>query len=430
MYISGWGNYPKINADLIGHWSINQAENFVKSSNQIISCGLLRSYGDAALNSLMISSLQMNRILDFNVNGKTITCESGCSFKDLFNFLQKYKLALPVTPGTKFVTIGGAIASDIHGKNHHMNGSFGAWVQSIRLILADGSIINCSRTENSDLFRATIGGMGLTGFILDATIKLVDLKSTMINQISIQARDLEHLLQLFEKYQKSTYSVSWLDTNSSKFGRGVLFVGEESSENKPMVLKNPKINVPFYFPNFSLNKFSVSLLNNFYYSINKSSKKQVNYDKFFYPLDIINNWNRGYGKNGFIQYQFVVPKEFSHKVITQVLNTMKEYNLASFLTVLKLMGKANDYLLSFPMEGYTLAMDIPISKKALELANKLDNLVRNNGGRLYLTKDARMPKEMFWDTYPNISEFLEIKTKYDPNNKFQSLLSNRLGIKP
>lgn len=430
MYISGWGNFPRLKSNIYKHWSVSQIQNIINSLDKCIPNGLLRSYGDSALNLSVISSLSLNRIINFDKTNKTITCESGISFKDLINFLSKHQLTLPVTPGTKFITIGGAIASDIHGKNHHINGSFGSWVQSIRVITADGTIVNCSKTENIDLFRATIGGMGLTGFILDATINLVELRSALIEQTTIQAQDLFHLFELFDNYGNYPFSVSWLDTNSKskKLGRGALFVGKESQEKCELFLAEPKLNIPFYFPNKTLNKFSVKILNNLYYIRNKSSQNQVNFDKFFYPLDIINNWNRGYGKNGFIQYQFVVPKDVSYKVVEQVLHTMQDYGINSFLTVLKLMGKSNNFDLSFPTEGYTLAMDIPVSKKSLELANKLDEIVKSNQGKLYLTKDARMSKEMFWSTYKNLDRFLETKSKYDPNNKFQSLQSKRLGI--
>lgn len=430
MYASGWGNFPRIESDIYKHWSVNQVQTTINGSNEIISSGLLRSYGDSALNCKMISTLSLNRILNFDKENKTITCESGISFMELINFLGKHRLTLPVTPGTKFITIGGAIASDVHGKNHHINGSFGLWVESLRIILADGNIVNCSNTENSDLFRATVGGMGLTGLILDATIKLVELKSPIIEQTTVQAQDLQHLFELFEQYKQNVYTVSWLDTNfkSKKLGRGVLFVGKESSENKELILSKPKINVPFYFPSNTLNKLTVGILNNLYYLKNKNSISQVEFDKFFYPLDILDNWNRGYGRNGFIQYQFVVPKSSSFHVVAEVLRIMQVYGVSSFLTVLKLMGKQNEFDLSFPMEGYTLAMDLPVSKNTLKLADKLDELINANEGRIYLTKDARMKKEMFWSTNNNVNRFLETKAKYDPKNKFQSLQSKRLGI--
>lgn len=430
MSASGWGNFPRIESDIYKHWSVNQVQTTINCSNEIIPSGLLRSYGDSALNCKMISTLSLNRILNFDKENKTITCESGISFMELINFLSKHRLTLPVTPGTKFITIGGAIASDVHGKNHHIKGSFGLWVESLRIILADGNIVNCSNTENSDLFRATVGGMGLTGLILDATIKLVELKSPIIEQTTVQAQDLQHLFELFEQYQQNVYTVSWLDTNSKskKLGRGVLFVGKESSENKELILSKPKINVPFYFPSNTLNKLTVGILNNLYYLTNKNSISQVEFDKFFYPLDILDNWNRGYGRNGFIQYQFVVPKSSSFHVVAEVLRIMQVYGVSSFLTVLKLMGKQNEFDLSFPMEGYTLAMDLPVSKNTLKLADKLDELINANEGRIYLTKDARMKKEMFWSTNNNVNRFLETKAKYDPKNKFQSLQSKRLGI--
>lgn len=430
MIIAGWGNFPQVDAKIFQHWSIDQIQTFVQNSKSLVASGLFRSYGDSALNKVVFSSLSLNRILDFDPASKKITCEAGVSFKDLINFLAKYKLSLPTTPGTKFITLGGAIASDIHGKNHHKNGTFGQWVQSIRLITANGEIVNCSENENSDLFRATIGGMGLTGVILDATIKLVDLDHTVLDQTTLRARNLDHIFELFELNTTAQFSVGWLDTHSSgqKFGRGVLFIGNPNNADEPLILKNPKFNIPFSMPKFSLNKFSIGLLNNSYYFLNYNSKKIVKFDKFFYPLDAIDNWNRFYGKNGFFQYQFVVPRENSKKAIKKVLIKMQDKGASSFLTVLKLMGPKNRFLLSFPMEGYTLAMDLPVNRKNLEVAKELDKIVMDHNGRLYLTKDARMDRTVFEATYTELKDFLEIKSKIDPKNKFSSLQSVRLGI--
>lgn len=430
MLISGWGNFPIVNATKYEHWCVNQIQNLIKQTKELIPSGLLRSYGDCALNTFILTSTSLNKILEFNPEQKRITCESGISFKDLINFLGNYNLTLPVTPGTKFITIGGAIASDIHGKNHHLQGTFGSWIESLRIIDANGDIHNCSNTENPELFAATIGGMGLTGFILDATIKLVDLNSALIDQKTIKARDLAHLFELFEEHKNEPFSVSWIDTNSSirKIGRGVLFIGKTIETNIKLKLIEPKISLPFYFPNFTLNKITISLLNNAYYFANKDGNKIVHFDKFFYPLDAIRNWNRGYGRNGFFQYQFVVPKDLSYKTIKKVLSKMEEIGIGSFLTVLKLMGPQNNFLLSFPMEGYTLAMDFPLTRKSRELADELDKIILDSNGRIYLTKDSRMNKDIFWQTYPNLHKFLEIKSKYDPNNRFQSLQSKRLGI--
>lgn len=431
MQISGWGNYPFIKSEVISTNQISVLQEVISRTNSIIPSGLLRSYGDSGLNTKVISSLKFNRILDFNQIKQTITCESGISFQDLNNFLIPKGFFVPVTPGTKFITLGGAIACDVHGKNHHKVGTFGILVESIRLILPSGEIVNCSREENSDIFQATIGGMGLTGFILDATFRVQKINSTNFSVITKRANSLEEMFELFNNYSNYDYSVAWMDTSEfgRSLGRGVLILGMELNDNKFEQFPNPRLNLPLFLPNFVLNQSTIKIFNKLYNRISYKSKDFVsNFDKFYYPLDIMSNWNKAYGKNGFVQYQFVVPPENSFKSIQSILTIMKNYGQSSFLTVLKLFGKSNDFYLSFPEEGFTLAMDFPIRKNTFDMLNKMDNVILSNNGKLYLTKDARMSKDIFTSTYKNLNKFREIKSKIDPNNKISSLQSKRLGI--
>jgi FAD/FMN-containing dehydrogenase len=431
MKISGWGNYPFIESEVISTNQISTLQELIRRKNSIIPSGLLRSYGDSGLNAITLSSLKLNRILSYDYINQTITCESGISFQNLNNFLIPKGFFVPVTPGTKFITLGGAIASDVHGKNHHKVGTFGNFVQSIRLILASGEIINCSNDSNQDIFRATIGGMGLTGFILDATFRVEKINSTNFSVTTKKANSLEEMFELFNEYSNYDYSVAWMDTSEfgKSMGRGVLILGKELADNSLEMLQNPKLSVPFIFPNLTLNHYSIKVFNTLYNAISfKKNDFKANFDKFYYPLDILSNWNKIYGNSGFVQFQFVVPREYSFKTIRDTMNIMKSYSQSSFLTVLKFFGKSNDFYLSFPKEGFTLAMDFPIRKNTFEMLNKIDDIILSNNGKLYLTKDARMSKDFFEATYSNLNKFREIKSIIDPNNKFSSLQSKRLGI--
>jgi FAD/FMN-containing dehydrogenase len=435
MKINGWGNYPTIISEVESTSDFSKIQELISKNNELIPTGLLRSYGDSALADITFSTLKLNKFLKFDqANGIMIT-EAGVSFAEINEVTIPSGWFLPVTPGTKFVTVGGAIASDVHGKNHHKNGTFGNFVNWMKIMVADGSIVLCSKYENPDLYYATIGGMGLTGIILETEFSLQKIETSTIQQKTIKAKNLDELLNLFEQYAGYTYSVAWLDTaaKGNNSGRALLYVGEHSSDKEfDLHYGHQKqiINLPFFLPNSLLNQISLRTLILAYYSkeFKRERDFQTNFDTFFYPLDAINNWNRGYGKRGFSQYQFVIPIENASIHLKKVLNTLSDYGQTSFLTVLKVFGEENENYLSFPQKGYTLAMDFAISRKSLDMFNALDKIVDSAGGRLYLTKDARMSNEFFTKRYPNLNKFREIKAKWDPNNKFQSLQSKRLGI--
>ncbi len=305
-----------------------------------------------------------------------------------------------------------ASLSDIHGKNHHKEGSFCDYVNKYRLMLPNGDVVTCSPTENTDLFRATNGGMGLTGVILDGEFRLKRIQSAFIDMTTIKARNLDEILELFDTHVGSTYSVAWIDTlaRGTHIGRSVLMLGEHSTDGGLSLPEPREKSLPIDFPDFALNSIGVSLFNTLYYNknFNKQSQKRVPYRPYFYPLDAVLHWNKMYGRRGFTQYQFVVPKS-ERATLRNILDEIAKAKSASFLAVLKLFGKENENWLSFPKEGYTLALDFPIRSGIFDLLKRLDKLVLDAGGRLYLTKDATMSKAMFEAGYPNWRKFVELR---------------------
>ncbi|HRS01588.1 MAG TPA: FAD-binding oxidoreductase [Bacteroidota bacterium] len=439
MLISGWGNYPKVDADVYTIEKIQDLISYIQNNNDFITQGNARSYGDSALNKNIISTLKLNRFLDFDTENGIITAQAGVLFSDILKIAVPKGWFLPVTPGTKYVTLGGAMASDVHGKNHHKHGTLGQYIESFDILLADGEIRHCSKVENTELYHSAIAGMGLLGIILSASLKLIKIETPYIKQKVIKTRSLEELYELFEINRNYTYSVSWIDITGGAKSKvnGLLMLGEhalssevKSNKQKPDVIAGNLLNIPIYFPNFVLNHSTIKIFNALYYGKELHHEKNAitYFDSYFYPLDIVNNWNKVYGNRGFLQYQFVVPLASGLQSIKKILNKIDEYGQASFLTVLKTFGKRNDFVLSFPDEGYTLAMDFPFTRRLPEMFNELDKIVLDYGGRFYLTKDAHLSPETFHHSNPEIDKFLEIKAKYDPNNKFQSLQSKRLGF--
>ncbi len=438
MRISNWGNYPVIEASKISFSSLKDVHDTLNSNQSFIARGNGGCYGDASLNSTIISTLKYDKIIDFDPNEGTITCQSGITFDVLLEFLIPRGWFLPVTPGTKFITLGGAVASDIHGKNHHIEGSFRNHILKIELLLASGEVVTCSNDLNQDLFMATCGGMGLSGLILTVKFKLKKIDSAHIKQTSIKAKNLDEVFALFDEYKESTYSVAWIDCLQSgkNIGRSLLLIGEhatakETGFDKPLYQNKGglKLGIPFNFPKMVLNKWSVRIFNFLFYHKQFGTKKKslVDFDKFFYPLDFIQNWNKMYGNKGFVQYQFVLPMATSRSGLQKILGEISKQGMCSFLAVLKLFGES-DGLISFPMRGYTLALDFPIREGLFEFLDELDKIVLECGGRLYLTKDARMKREVFWNSYPNAEKFKRIIEKYNPTFKWRSVQSDRLGI--
>lgn len=438
--VSNWGNFPTVNADEVSFSTSRQIDEILTHGLPVSMRGLGRCYGDAALSSNVISTLKYDKIIDFDVERGIFECQPGISFAEILQIIVPKGWFLPVTPGTRFVTVGGAVASDVHGKNHHSEGSFSSYIIEMEVLTPALGKVTCNRLVNSGLFEATCGGMGLTGLISRVRFTLKKIKTAYISQIQIKAKNLNEILDLFEQFRGYTYSMAWIDClkGGDSFGRSIMTAGEHASpdELKGMStteqLVKPKslnLGMPFFLPSFALNTFSIRAFNFLYY--NKQWKREkrsiVSYEPFFYPLDAISNWNRMYGKKGFVQYQFVLPMEKGRQGLTDILARIRKKGMGSFLAVLKLFGK-QESLISFPMEGYTLALDFPIKAGLFDFLDELDKVVLDYGGRLYMTKDARMKAEMFWKSYPNAAKFLQIVNQYNPDHTFQSLQSERLLI--
>jgi FAD/FMN-containing dehydrogenase len=435
--IANWGNYPVMESDVKSFSFVDQLEELMKRTDHFIPRGNGRCYGDASLAEKTVSTLRYNRILSFDTENGIFECQSGLTLDKILEVIVPKGWFLPVTPGTKFITVGGAVGSDVHGKNHHVEGSFSNHIVEMDVMIADGSILTCSPLEHTDLFNATCGGMGLTGMITRVKFRLKKIESSYIRQKQIKARNLDELISLFDEYKDYTYSMAWIDclTQGKHFGRGILIVGEhakveelsEKKKKKPLkVSGKPKISFPFNMPSWLLNTFTIKAFNFFYYS--KNLKKEINnvvpYEPFFYPLDMILHWNRGYGKKGFVQYQFVLPLSAKQGLV-DILKRISDKGLGSFLAVLKVFGK-QDSLISFPDEGYTLALDFPVRKGLFKFLDELDEIVLQFGGRLYMSKDARMKPEVLYRGYPGLEEFKSIVQKYNPSAKLSSLQSERL----
>jgi decaprenylphospho-beta-D-ribofuranose 2-oxidase len=432
MALRSWGNYPNIEAVAYKFNHQQTLKNILDKHNNIIAHGNGRSYGDSALNQHQIHVRSYNYFLDFDQNTGILHCQAGVLLSEILETFIPRGWFVSVTPGTKLITVGGAIASDVHGKNHHVKGSFSDSVVEFTLMLPNGEIIVCSHTNNSDIFQATCGGMGLTGIILEAKIKLLPINSSLIDQITIKTKNIQDTFETFEKYKDYTYSVAWIDcmAKGDSLGRCLLMVGEHADDGNLDYVNTNKTSIPFQFPSFVLNNFTVKSFNSLYYAKVRKlvSQQKVGIDNFFYPLDAIGNWNRIYGKNGFTQYQFVLPLEKSYEGLEKILSKIAASGKGSFLAVLKLFGKANANWLSFPMEGYTLALDFKIEPGLFELLNELDKIVLQHDGRFYLSKDVRVNKETFEAGYKNIDKFRQLRKNYKMDQKFHSLQSKRVGI--
>ncbi len=430
--LRSWGNYPKIKSREFSFDQDSILRDIINNHDELIPYGNGRSYGDSALSKNIIKVKQHNYFLHFDEAEGVLHVQAGVLLSEIIETFVPRGWFLKITPGTKLITVGGAIASDIHGKNHHVEGCFSECVKTFNLMLPDGDVVGCSKHVNPELFLATCGGMGLTGVILDARILLMKIGSKYIDQTTIKTRNLKETFEVFERYNGIPYSVSWIDclAKGDKLGKGLLMVGDFIDNGKFDYQTKKKRNIPFNLPSIALNTLSVRAFNCLYYRkvSDKISRRIVDIDSFFYPLDAFDNWNRIYGKNGLIQYQFILPKDASFDGLEAIINEIAGSGKGSFLAVLKLYGKANENYLSFPMEGYSLALDFNIEKGLFELLGKLDEIVLKHGGRIYLAKDVRVSKGVFEKGYPQINKFRELRGKHKMNEKFNSLQSQRVGI--
>lgn len=438
--LSGWGNYPVAESYTILPRSEADCIKAMKEG-KLIARGLGRSYADQAINDNKYVAVctRLNYFISWDEKEGILECQAGASLEEIITTFGPKGWLPMICPGTKFVTIGGAIANDIHGKAHHIDGSFVNCVISFTILVADGTVLTASRTENEDLFWANFGGLGLLGVILTTTIRLRKIETTYFKQKSVVIKDLDHMLEALEQYDHEyNYSVAWIDAlaKGKKLGSGVLTLGNaaklaelpEKLKSDPLKLHaTGKLAVPFFFPSFALNGLTVRILNKVIAFVQNSPKEFVHYEKFFFPLDAINNWNKGYGKRGFIQYQFVIPEENGKQHLKEILEMIADSGCTPFLNVFKRMGEGQG-ILSFPFKGYTLAIDFPMSEKLKTFTPKLDAKVLAAGGRLYLGKDGLLDEAMFKQMYPQYQQWLAVKKKYDPKGEFSSNISRRLGL--
>ena len=406
VYVPGWRT------------EVISSLSHLEDSSSLLTFGKGRSYGDLCLNpnGHLIDMSGLDNVLNFDDSLGILHCESGLTIGDIIKIAIPRGFFIPVSPGTKFVTIGGAIASDVHGKNHHVAGTLGSHIEEIELLRSTGEIIVCHPNQNQDLFNATIGGMGLTGIILSAKIKLMKAKPYFDTE-NIRFENLDEFIEInADSEPRFDYTVAWVDCTASgkQLGRGIYMRGNHSVLEKPNPEPKQKISIPIDFPNWALNNTTVKLFNELYFrkQFQKHSYQSQGYDAFFYPLDSISNWNKIYGKRGFYQYQFVIPKD-SKEVLKTVFQLISKSGLASFLAVLKTFGdKVSPGLMSFPSPGFTLALDFcNKGKKTDQLFEQLDELIMKEGGRLYPAKDSHMSQKFFETAYPNLSEF---KKHLDP----------------
>lgn len=445
MKLKNWGNFPEIDAQISRIDARDCKLIFSREKENLIARGLGRCYGDSSLAKNVLSSDPMNRFLDFDEKTGDLICESGVSLEEILEIFVPKGWFLTVTPGTKFVTIGGAIASDVHGKNHHNMGSFSRHLRWIELMLPSGEIVRCSREEQAEIFHATCGGMGLTGVIVKARFRLQPIETAYIRLKTYRAKNFDEVIDLFYKTKDWTYSVAWIDclAKGDKLGRSVLMIGEHAKvdelktitqKKSPLKLpKKLKLTVPFNLPSFTLNRLSMGIFNFLFYrkTPGKPTQSIIDYETFFYPLDSILSWNRIYGSKGFTQYQFVLPMGDGVQGLKEIWKKITEMTAkgnGSFLTVLKMFGKGDEGHLSFPMEGFTLAIDFAVNTSLFPFLDGLDELVLKYGGRIYLAKDARMKEEVFKRSYPGLRKFIKIRSQLDPKKQLRSKQSDRLGI--
>ena len=430
--ISAWGLFALPGRE-------RQSESLeAASATAELSRGLGRSYGDSSLpataESELLCTTLADRILGFDEESGLLTGEAGLALHEIHRLLMPRGWFAPVTPGTQFVTLGGMVASDIHGKNHHKAGCFGDHVTRIRMRLATGELVECGPDERADLFWATVGGMGLTGHILEVTFRMVRIPSPWIYQESRRVPDIESFIAgLKESGPDWPMTMGWIDcvSGGSALGRGILMRGrwaEPSEAPARFPAMPPRVTMPFFFPSWALNPLSVRAFNILFYWKHLAREKRaiVSPWGFFYPLDAIHLWNRMYGRRGFTQYQCVLPESAGQGAARRFLELLVKLGGASFLCVIKDCGAEGRGLLSFPKPGISIALDLPLRDWTHRAVNELNAFVIAEGGRIYLTKDTLTLPADFAKMEPRLAAFDEARRRFDPERRLRSHQSERL----
>ena len=424
--VSSWGRLGRFDHDVVALSDRHQVATQLKNSRTGIAYGMGRSYGDVCLNpdGLLWQTTGLDRYISLDETTGRLMCEAGVLLRDIQRLIIPHGWILPVTPGTQLITVGGAIANDVHGKNHHVLGAFGDHLKWLKLIRTDGTIIECGPDLLQDWFAATVGGFGLTGVITEIEIQLRRAPGPWLATETVPYANLEEFFHLADDSEADwEHTVSWIDC-VAKGGRGLFMRGNPTVEIRQEP-KGRKLTMPFVPPISLVNNLSLRPFNMTYFNLKKwqAGKNISHYESFFYPLDNLLEWNRMYGPNGFFQYQSVVPRELGRDAVQAMLKEIAHSGEGSFLAVLKTFGNRQPVgMMSFPQPGVTLALDFPNKgERTLKLLTRLDAIVRVAGGRLYLAKDARMPRDLFEAGYPRLAEFLKYR---DPG--ISSALSRRL----
>lgn len=440
--LSGWGLHPVETCRVYRPEGLEELQDLVATTGQsLVARGLGRSYGDAALNPEgVLLAGRLDRLLGFEPASGLLHCESGVSLAEILEVFLPRGFWFPVTPGSKHVSVGGAIAADVHGKNHHHSGSMSAFVEDFRMVLASGELVTCSRQQNPELFWATFGGMGLTGVVVEARLRLRSVETAYMNVEVNRARDLDTILELSQGDGGYEYAVAWIDCLASggSLGRSVLLRANHAAlgdlpaaRSAAPLARRPAFQprVPFMMPNSLLNPLTVRAFNEAVYRFHSDGSKLQSCEAYFYTLDSVKGWNLVYGRRGLLQYQVWLPFATAREGLVELLETFAGQNRASFLAVLKSFGPASEGLLSFPGPGFTLSLDLPYSGPDLAaLLQRLDEGVARRGGKVYLAKDACLEPERFAEMYPGAARFREIKARIDPEGRFASSQARRLGL--
>lgn len=441
----GWGRTAPTTATLVHARSLEEQLAAVTTAGArgVVARGLGRGYGDCAQNAggTVLDGPARSGLLDVDLETATIRVLAGTSLDELMRWLVPLGMFVPVTPGTRLVTVGGAIAADIHGKNHHVKGSWGDHVTSFRLIDGAGEVRDVSRETDADLFRATVGGMGLTGIVTDATVRMQPIESARLVVDTDRTRDLDEVMALMaEGDDQYDYSVAWIDilAKGSSMGRSILDRGRFATRDEalaggatdPYAYQPHQLPaVPDLFPAGLINKLFCTAFNELWYRKAPVQRRDalLTIEQFFHPLDMVSDWNRAYGRRGFFQWQYAVPDE-AGDVVRRSLERLSVAGVPSFLAVLKRFGPGNDCPLSFPTKGWTLAFDTAVEPGLERLFDELDEMVVAAGGRIYLAKDSRVRPELVPVMYPGLDEWRAIRERVDPNQRFRSDLSRRLRL--